>query len=99
MGGFRILGDELDYLFDLRPCDSPVPLDDLIDGCTFREALEDDGDGQPGIADCGSDSTIEHRDQSTIRCLWRKLVGVEPTCDAVKRRTPDLKSGPSTGQD
>lgn len=30
---------------------------------------------------------------------WRKLVGVEPTCDPLTDRTPDLKSGPSTGQD
>jgi len=30
---------------------------------------------------------------------WRKLVGVEPTCEPLTDRTPDLKPGPSTGQD
>ena len=30
---------------------------------------------------------------------WRKLVGVEPTRDTVTAHAPDLKSGPSTGQD
>ena len=30
---------------------------------------------------------------------WRKLVGVEPTCDTLTGHTPDLKSGPSAGQD
>jgi|GEM_PF-4836711 len=29
--------------------------------------------------------------------IWRKLVGVEPTRDALKGHAPDLKSGPSTG--
>ena len=30
--------------------------------------------------------------------MWRKPVGVEPTCDT-KYRTPGLKPGPGTGQD
>ena len=30
---------------------------------------------------------------------WRKLVGVEPTCEAVTVHTPDLKSGPGPGQE
>ena len=33
-----------------------------------------------------------------MRGIWRKLVGVEPTCDT-EYRTTGLKPAPGTGQD
>ena len=41
---------------------------------------------------------IKTRDERWGPPRWRKLVGVEPTF-AAEQQTPDLKSGPSTGQD
>ncbi len=36
---------------------------------------------------------------AVLDAVWRKLVGVEPTRGAVRRRTLVLKTRPSTGQD